>query len=270
MRTMLRADIERALALLEAPLTDEAIHRVRQALKRARAALRLLREAISEAAYARENGCLRDAARPLAAARDAKVMLDLVDEMLTLRKMHRHRSDLVRLCAPLRKAHARQLAAARAKAAVAKIRRLLEHSLQRIARWRLPSDPRPIYRNGLRRIYAKGRSELRIALEQGTASALHEWRKQVKYLGAALAIVAPARRAKARKAAAEIASRLGDDRDLAMLAAILRRSGAASELLAKIEKKRGSLQKRSIKLARRLYKRAPDRFIARIVTPPEA
>src|SRR5687767_2710807 len=50
-------------------LDDEAVHRARKTLKRARANLRVLRPVMGERAYARENAALRDAARPLGAIR---------------------------------------------------------------------------------------------------------------------------------------------------------------------------------------------------------
>ena len=264
-RPALRGEIERALGLLsrERALDDEAIHAVRQALKRARAALRLLRDAVTDAAYRRENRSLRDAARPLAPARDAAVMLDLVDELMAGRKLRRHRALLARLRAEFREAHARSLSRARAARASRAMRALLEQTLERTAHWRLPRDPRPVYRTGLQRIFARGRDELQAALTRDSAAALHEWRKQAKYLGTALSLVT-GERTKAAKAANEIARRLGDDHDLAALGAALGRTADARALRARLEEKRGKLQKRAVKLARRLYRQSPDRFAARL------
>jgi len=262
-RAALRGEIEQALALLaRAPLADPSIHAFRQTLKRARAALRLLRAAVPTAAYAAENAQLRDAARPLAQVRDAAVLLELLDELLGSRKMRGHRATLARLRTRLRRSHARLLAAARAARVKAGMQRRLEQSLGRTSGWRLPRDPLPVYVSGLKRLYRKGRNGLDRALTPGSAAALHEWRKQVKYLGAALALVAPAlpRGAKRRKAADEIARRLGDDHDLAMLARALRRADADRALVSKLEDRRRKLQKRARKLARRLYQRPPARF----------
>ena len=44
---------------------DDSIHEARKELKKARATLRLLRDALGKKAYKRENTALRDAARPL-------------------------------------------------------------------------------------------------------------------------------------------------------------------------------------------------------------
>lgn len=51
-------------------------------MKWTRAGLRLLREALGEAAYRRLNRLVRDAARPLTPIRDAKVLRDTLDNVL--------------------------------------------------------------------------------------------------------------------------------------------------------------------------------------------
>jgi hypothetical protein len=262
-RAALRSEIERAVALLEKRrLSDESVHGVRQALKRARAALRLLHDAVPEAAYARENAALRDAARPLASARDACVMLALVDEMIAARKMRPYRPVLVRLRAKLREAHARCMSAARADRALRSMRNRLEQSLERTAHWRLPRDARSVYLGGLRRIYERGQRELETARARGSASALHEWRKQVKYLGVAMDLLSGGkpRAAKPHRLAVEAARQLGDDHDLAALAAALRRMRADADLIAKLEQRRRKLQKRALRRGRRLFDPAPARF----------
>jgi len=254
-RAALRAEI--ALArdrLAVSPLNDESIHAVRQALKRARAALRLLRDALSDAQYARENTCLRDAARPLAKVRDASVLLSLLADLQA---------------GPLRRrllrSRLRLMSALCASGGADEVRRELERSLQRTARWRIGADSRAAAsRTGLQRIYRKGRRQMQRVLERPSTAALHEWRKQAKYLAAGLAFLeGPAsRRTRSRKMADELARRLGEDHDLATLALALRREGAGRAVLRELEKERAKLQKRGMKLGRRLYKRSPARFRA--------
>ena len=259
-REALKAEIAHARSLVEGERAwdDDSIHAVRQALKRARAALRLLRDAVSNAAYQRENAALRDAARPFAPARDAAVMLELVTHLMASHRVRSYRPTLVRLRARLRTVRERRLLAAGRGPVLRRVRTLLEQALERTAYWRLPRDPRPVYRSGLQRIYAKGRRDLHAALEGGGARALHEWRKQVKYLGAALELLEAAKDAGEIAAAYEIARRLGEDHDLAMLDAELRRLGVPG-LRARLKRKRDKLQKRAIKLARRLYRRPAER-----------
>jgi hypothetical protein len=265
-RAALHDELQRSLALLAQPLTDEAIHEVRQSLKRARAALRLLQDAVSHAAYARENACLRDAAQPLSAARDARVMLGLVDELIRSRKTRPYRPVLLRLRGQLRKTHERRLAAARGKRMLARIRNLLERCLHSTARWRLPHDVQRIYVGGLARIYHQGHSELQAALARRSTATLHEWRKQVKYLGTAITLLALEQSGlgDAQRLAAQAARQLGEEHDLAVLAAALRRMRADGALLGKLEQKRHKLQRRALKRGERLYKQTPDRFAERL------
>ena len=260
----LQREIGSALDLLASrrPLDDVSVHVFRQGLKRARAALRLLRDAVSDAAYARENASLRDAARPFAPARDACVMLALVDEMLRAREMRRYRPALSRLRERLRKSLAQRMAAARAERSIARARRLLEQSLRRTAHWRLPRDARSVYLAGLRRIYERGHRELEAAGSRASASTLHEWRKQVKYLTAAMTLLAARKpeRARSYRLAVDVAKQLGDDHDLATLAAALRRIRADPGLIANLEQRRRKLQKRALKHGRRVYELPPERF----------
>lgn len=261
-------EVEHALALLQHRhvLDDDAIHEIRQGLKRARAALRLLRDAIPARVYARENRRLRDAARPLAAARDARVMLAVLDELIAHTGSRPYRPMLARLRSQLQRPYARHLDAARAPRRVAAMRRQLERSLESAAGWRLPRELHAIYAGGLARVYGQGREALDEAAAKRTAAALHEWRKQAKYLAAALALVAAkkSRAAKARKRAEELAHELGDEHDLAVLVAVLRRRRADRALLAELESRRHKLQKRALKAGQRLYRHSPERFIARL------
>src|SRR6266550_536207 len=78
-RRILRKEIEKALGAVDSARspTDEGIHDARKRLKRARAALRLIREALGD----REYRILRDAARPLSEIRDAKILIDIYDDL---------------------------------------------------------------------------------------------------------------------------------------------------------------------------------------------
>src|SRR4030095_8821380 len=199
------ADALQALWERRSP-SDEAMHKVRKDLKRARSALRLLREAVGEAAYARENLELRDAARPLAGVRDASVALQIVRELLEVEKKPAARAKLV---AGRRAQNAERL---RAREQLLRGHKLagIEHSLQdagqRAEYWRFPLDDRPVLRAGFEQVYRKGRKALKKARAERSAESLHESRKQVKYLQQALAMVgdgeAPRLKKLARRAAA--------------------------------------------------------------------
>jgi CYTH domain-containing protein/CHAD domain-containing protein len=79
-RRVIGSRLEKAAERLREPLDGdalaEAIHGARKDLKKARAALRLVREEVGEETFKRENHALRDAARMLSASRDAEVKLE--------------------------------------------------------------------------------------------------------------------------------------------------------------------------------------------------
>jgi CHAD domain-containing protein len=253
---------------------DEAVHQVRKDLKKARAALRLLRDAVGEAAYSRENIELRDAARPLSALRDAVVGLELARELIAKEKSPARRAMLQEL---RRKLHADRLQS-REKllrgATLAAIEQALEHAGQRVEYWRVPLEDRAVLRAGFERVYRKGRKALSKARADASTKWLHESRKQVKYLREALAVVADdgsGRAAKFAKRAQAVADRLGDGHDLAMLEARLAALPADSskpeqKLRARIEARRVKLQKSALKKARRLYRRKPAAFLDRVLS----
>jgi CHAD domain-containing protein len=272
----LRAAIVEALERLEqAPLSDHSVHEARKALKRARAALRLLRDALDDAAYRAENAALRDAGRQLAPLRDSKAALAALD---ALRKRHPGKTralGLEKLRSSLQGAPERALPQQPA--------RLLKRCLVRTEK---PDFARigagPLDR-GLRRIYRKGRKAFAEARSASTTEALHEWRKQVKYLANALEALYGTKRGKTGKiarrtkkfirtkkltsSAGKLAGRLGDEHDFAVLAQRTRALKAPQRgLQPLIERRRAKLQKRSFALGEKLYRRKPGRFVERL--PP--
>src|SRR5690348_3769495 len=82
-RRITRRRIKSALQTLGPNETDDSsIHAARKELKKARATLRLLRDALGKTTYKRENTALRDAARPLSEARDGRVLLDALSSLI--------------------------------------------------------------------------------------------------------------------------------------------------------------------------------------------
>ena len=70
--------IDSAIECLSGPggISDQAAHAVRKSLKRARAALRLLRPGLGTTFYRRENALLRDVSRRVSPLRDANAQID--------------------------------------------------------------------------------------------------------------------------------------------------------------------------------------------------
>ena len=67
-------------------LSDESIHRIRSAMKRLWASIRLLRSEIGQKAYPKENLCFRNVGRRFRYLRDAKVLNDTFQELVASRE----------------------------------------------------------------------------------------------------------------------------------------------------------------------------------------
>jgi CHAD domain-containing protein len=256
-------------------LDKEAIHDIRKALKRLRALVRLLRTELGERQYKREYAILRDAARRLAGARDAEVMVGTLDALL-----ERHPRELGRRpqLLDLRKLLVAERAAAERKTLGDRATRgevLCELSglRERARRWSLPERSGiALVERDLRRIYRDGRKrQRRVARGRGGARGTHEWRKRVKDLRYAAEILG--RRPLAHRAD-ELAELLGEEHDLVVLAGLLPPPGRApfkgkrgrrarKALIARIARRRRRLRKRALREGERLYRRSPKKFSRR-------
>jgi CHAD domain-containing protein len=256
-RTALAAELAHALALLSGrrTLDDRAAHALRRSTKRARTLLRLVREAVGERAYRRENRALRDAARTLSPLREARVLLQTLARIDALRDP---------ALAPLRRDAA---AALRRPHAVAPLEAALAATSERTGRWRVPRALRPMLASGLERIYRRGRKALRNAAARGSEPSLHELRKQVKHLGVAIAFLEPAGvkgARKLRKRAERIAADLGEEHDLAVLVRRARGRALSAALRSRVAARRSKLAQRALEDARRLYREKPRRLVERL------
>ncbi|MGZ5719474.1 MAG: CHAD domain-containing protein, partial [Burkholderiales bacterium] len=127
-------------------------------------------------------------------------------------------------------------------------------------------------RKGLKRVYERGRKALEKAEAEHSPECLHEWRKQVKYLGQALEVVDHSESgplAKLIKRSASVADALGEDHDLVVLQEKIKalHSGshnAHARLTTQIAKRRKKLQSKALKTGRTLYKAKAGRFVKRL------
>lgn len=260
-----------ALALARHPVPDAAIHDARKRIKRARAGLRLVRGTLGRRRYRTENLRLRDAARPLSAVRDRKVLVEALDRV-TRRALAADRAAIRRLREALVAGQARSRRAfTRDRSRARRVVAALRASRAQAADW--PRAPWSALRKDLKRLYRAGRKAFAAARARRTVVALHEWRKQVKYLWHQLEIVRPLRPAAIGRLARrmhDLADRLGEDHDFALLARRVRTlsgAGAArarSRLLARIEARRRGLQSAALRLGGTLYAAPPREFVARL------
>jgi CHAD domain-containing protein len=234
------------LALRGGGADEGAIHKARKACKRVRAALRLLRVSLGKSAYHRENRALRDAASSLTVIRDAFVLRD------TLHSLPPHSPTLDRvLDTEYQQAHSR-FERGGARAALGQ----LKQDYTRLAKQPAAEAELPSAAVGVRRIYGAGSKALSKARSRDD-EALHEWRKQAKYLLNQLELletVFDARLKKMRRRADDLADALGDDHDLGVLLAKLRRYKECDRGLVKeLKARRRRLQARALRIGQQLY-----------------
>jgi hypothetical protein len=278
-KRMAIAQLDLAIELLQGEgeqTGEEAVHETRKALKRLRALVRLLREELGEQAFARENAALRDVARRLAGARDAEVMVSTLDRLLADEHGLGRRRGVAKLRAQLLaerdRAAERTLGSSAARGAVQGELRAVR---VRVAAWNLSAgDNLRLAEPGLRRLYRQGRRRRRRALraKPGDTRALHLWRKRVKDLRYAAQMLGLSTLA---KRADGLQERLGEEHDLALLAARVSASGSPlagggkrrrrtrRALLKLIARRRKRLRKRALREGKRLYRRKPKRFSRR-------
>ena len=255
-----------AAILARKKVTDADIHDARKQLKKARAALRLLRGSIGEIAYRRENAALRDVARPLGVARDSRVLIAALDGLATPDKLARFRRILRQEQTQSRRALTR--------AVVMKQRTALRAVIKRSERWRLQGEDWAVIGDGLTRSYRRGRKQLATLEDSRDAEQLHDWRKQVKYLWHQLQVLQPLRPGKIGKLATrchQLADALGDDHDLAVLrqkieshAEAFERTRDLDELLRALDGRRVQLQDEAFALAARLFADNPRVFTRQV------
>jgi CHAD domain-containing protein len=166
------ASIGRLAATLgDATDLDHAVHTTRKGTKRLRSFLRLARRSIGTDVYRFENTALRDAARLIAPARDARVLVDTAHELDASHAVldmleHRHLAEMTRL-----EAGARAEATGRLKAIAARWRAI---------EWRGPGVAS--IRAGLARTYGRGLGDFAIVRSAPSAASFHSWRRRVKYI----------------------------------------------------------------------------------------
>lgn len=257
-----------------ASVSDDAVHDARKRLKEIRGALRLVRGEIGEKHFRRENRAFRDAGRPLSTLRDAKVLIDSLDQLIAHfagrvkpQAIEKLRNALIRRRRTVRKQvveHDR---------VIGEIVRALRSAKEREKNWPLQNEGWNAVDGGLRRIYAQGRRAMQATRSDPSDLALHEWRKRTKDLRYALELLGaiwPELIQPLAQQAHHLTNLLGDDHDLAVLREVAReeledQSSVDSELLfALVDERRLALQKEAIELGRKLYKETDAKFAARL------
>lgn len=276
-RRVAREQFERAQSQLKTGADAAvAVHETRKCLKRLRALLRLIRPAIGDATFRSENAHLREIGVMLSGARDRHVLIETVTK-LEAASGHEGLADPVRkLLTEQNGVQGDDVDAAAMKQALKE----LDQAHKRFARLRIPGRGFVAVGGGLEASYRKARRAFRDAYETQTDDAFHEWRKGAQQhwrhmvlLSRAWTDCMDARIAEAR----QLSQLLGDDHDLAILAAFVRSERAAAipeEQVALIENLARERQARLRALSRpvgdRLFAEGPKALRRRMAAYWEA
>ena len=268
---VLGAQIDEAQSLLSGRhLSDAAIHQGRKSIKKTRATLRLMRDAIPKAAYQRNNRNLRDIARRLSATRDAAVMLETLDRLKKLYGPAAEKSTPAKFRQALEAEQLRGDSDGRKPSAAKELKAVRT----RLSRIRPEDDSWKVVCTSMKRVYGSGRRAMRQAQRTPTSECLHEWRKQTKHLWHQLQVLEPLSPGKLGELADQahkLADYLGDDHDLAVLRdkvialeKLFIAVGGTGALLALIDRCRNQLCDKAFLVGRRIYAERPADFAARV------
>jgi CHAD domain-containing protein len=239
---------------------EEAVHEARKDLKKLRALLRLARAELGES-FARENTYFRDAGRELAGARDSDVMLDTLKALDIPAGMGWELRKAIQ-------AHRARNGAGGRRAATAAVVSMLTDARRRVDDWPLERDSFGVLENGLERSYRRGRGRFKQVRANPSVEGLHEWRKRVKelwYHHTLLRPCWPAVMEAVGDEAHELADRLGDDHDLAMLAEWVRENAHADpEFFEAVARRRAELEAEAMTLGARIYADKPKAYVRRL------
>ncbi|MEX1257480.1 MAG: CHAD domain-containing protein [Gemmatimonadota bacterium] len=250
----------------------QVVHEVRKACTKIRALLRLFRPAFPE--YSRENEFFRDIARTIADLRDAASLVECCD---ALAEGARPGDGTTEAVASVRVALLRRREEVSSAIGIGDrlgaVHALLEEARERIAGWSLESQDLDTVAAGFSDGYRRARKWIRRVSAEPTQENLHEWRKSVKVHRNHLRIlrpVWPAVLGARHKRVKQLATRLGEEHDLAVLGEALHREPGRfdSEAVAILEEvmgsRRGELQDWALPEGRRLFAEKPKRVRERM------
>lgn len=264
--------VEHALTLIAHPTgkREEDTREIRTSIKRLRALLLLIRPAVSERSYARENSRLRNTARLLASSRDTAVAREALLAEAKGATGSRERRAFAQVLKGFQKSIEPRNETDQ-RSALRQVASALRQSGKSIPRLRLPAHEWEAIGPGLEEVYRAGRKRMERAFARDDDASFHRWRIRVKnlyHLLQMLAAVWPARICKALASLKKLHGKLGDDHDLTIVESILQDApdafGGACAIqcvIISLRKRSGKLRKESRKLGRAVFRQRPGRFI---------
>ena len=253
--------------------TEAHVHEARKSVKKARAVVRLLRQA-GTPGIRKDERRLRDAGRTLSDLRDAAAVVATLDRVRQAfpRRLSRHALAIVHR--GLVRANARRIADASEHGRVARTAKALRAVRQSATTWKVPSvDPLDLP-DLLKTGYRAARKAMCRAQKSTCADDLHRWRKRVKTLWYQLRLLegsVPALGDTIRDLD-KLETILGEHHDLSVLEATiaddasLRRAVADRARLTELSTAmQTTLRRKALRLGRRLLAPKPSVFADTVI-----
>lgn len=254
---------------------DYAVHQLRKNMKKARAALRLVRDVIGKSYYKDENRAARDIARTAAELRKQYVMIEVMNKMNE--RFHPGENNrfypTVYQTLEIRHKELKEKLISSEDFVNQTVYKLHETENE-IENLSFDEESFDAFTDGLKRVYKRGRKAKKNAQKNPTTENFHEWRKRAKYLRYQLRILRniwPGVLKAYIKELHELSDLLGDDHDLQEFKNQLQQvfhseeySDWLQELEPLIEEFSNEKRAAALELGDKIYIEKPRDFIKRI------
>jgi CHAD domain-containing protein len=270
LRRIVARQIENAIGASKAKQNGKSspVHETRKHLKKARAALRLVRGEVKKSYWKREDSCLGHVGKLISDVRDAEVRLETVRQ---LRGFTRGKKRSFQETEELLAFELDSFLAAFSEWPREAETRLCE-TLERLRAWPLGKLEGKRLRRNVQRTYKRGRRILEKTIRKPTTTNLHAFRKRAKDLWYQLRLLrplAPAVFGELNDELKTIGKCLGQLHDLAFVASRLSSFGAAETqgdriLNTLIASRTDELKSTALALGERFYAEPPRQFARRL------
>ena len=275
LRRLTTKQIEVAIAIAkgERGTDDTPVHETRKHLKKARAALRLVRKEVGRGLFRQQDHCLRDVGRLISEIRDAEVRLQTVRQLrdITQRQGRAHYRNLETMLILELENFMAAFAEWQSQAVP-----MLESVRTGVENWAINGLSAKQVRRAVQRTYKCGRDALAKAKDDPCPENFHKVRREAKMLWYQLRILRPLNEVVLKTLTDDLHSLgdlLGRAHDLSFLGRRLEaeRGTAAwqregQKLLALIEVSQSDLQRGAAELAERFFAERPRDFGCRVAT----
>jgi len=266
--------IEDALECLKDCGRGEGIHCARKDIKKVREVLRLVRASVAKKECRQVTKPLREAARRLAAPRDAYVNVKTAADLIHHFRGQLARGALRHIRAELRHRFEAELTRFAKERTTQAVERRLRRGAKELERLEVKGKGWEAIGRGMKAAYADGRRAYRVALEDSAPENFHEWRKRAKDLWYQVTLLRRVWPEQIEAMAGELETLgeyLGYHHDLVMLRQSAQGNCAGDDypqesetLNGLIEERARELQEAALAIGARFYAEKPSRFCNRL------